>query len=350
MYVFYKIKSYKCEMDLSARIPQPNCPFQSQISLRYTHRHSLPAIRIMSKAITPPDEYVPSLSAELYAKAEQELRETEASRAHALQAMRDWCASNARITTCRLDARFLLRFLRAKKFSLPMAQESLERYLLLRKSYNGQIFTNMNIQLQPLGELLAAGYMFALPGRDALGRRIIMTRPRVFDPSRHINMELLKIHGLTYEVLMECEQNQIRGVVHVVDVAGVGMPYMTIFTPKEAARIVKNSERTLPMRHKEIIGVNLHGSIRFAVDFALSIVSEKMRKRIKFCSLPELGQFVDVALLPKEYGGVQPMAEMIGKLCARCVLLCGHRENSVCLQICGQRSCAPLSRRRCRTT
>lgn len=267
----------------------------------------------MSKGITPADEYSATLPDDLYALAELELRETRATRDHALVALRDWLTANPRITAVRLDSRFLLRFLRAKKFSLPIAQEALERYLLLRNSYDGQIFTNMNILLQPLGELLAGGYMFALPGRDRLGRRVVMTRPRVFDPSRHVNMELLKIHGLTYEVLMENEENQIRGLVHVVDVAGVGMPYMTIFTPKEAARIVKNGERTLPIRHKEIVALNVHGSIKFAVDFALSMVSEKMRKRIKFYTAAELGDQVDVALLPKEYGGVQPMAEMIGE-------------------------------------
>lgn len=273
-------------------------------------------ITVMSKGTTAADTYQANLSPDLYALAESELRETRSSREHALQALREWIATNPRISAVRLDSRFLLRFLRAKKFSLPIAQEALERYLLLRKSYNGQIFTNMNITLQPLAELLGSGYMFALPRRDKLGRRIVFTRPRCFDPSRHVNMELLKIHGLTYEVLMENEENQIRGVVHVVDVSGVGMPYMTIFTPKEAARIVKNSERTLPMRHKEIIALNVHGSIRFAVDFALSIVSEKMRKRIKFYSVAELTQqsVVDAELLPKEYGGVQPMAEMIGSV------------------------------------
>lgn len=70
-------------------------------------------------------------------------------------------------------------------------------------------------------------------------------------------------------------------------------------------------QRTLPMRHKEIIGLNVHGTIKFAVDFALSIVSEKMRKRIKFFTVAELGKHLDASLLPKEYGGVQPMAEMI---------------------------------------
>lgn len=53
---------------------------------------------------------------------------------------------------------------------------------------------------------------------------------------------MLKIHGMVYETLLENEENQIRGFVHVVDAAGVNLPYMTLFTPKEAVRIVKNAE------------------------------------------------------------------------------------------------------------
>lgn len=59
-------------------------------------------------------------------------------------------------------------------------------------------------------------------------------------------------------------------------------------------------QRTLPMRHKQIIGLNVHGSVKFAVDFALSIVSEKMRNRIKFYTNAELANNVDISLLPKE--------------------------------------------------
>lgn len=67
----------------------------------------------------------------------------------------------------------------------------------------------------------------------------------VFDPYKYPNVDLLKIHGLTYEVLLENEENQIRGFVHIVDGSGVTLPYMTIFTPKEAVRIVKNAEVSL---------------------------------------------------------------------------------------------------------
>lgn len=56
-----------------------------------------------------------------------------------------------------LDNSFLLRFLRAKKFSLPLAQEALERYLLLRQTFGRQLFYQLDIMCPRLEELLTLG-------------------------------------------------------------------------------------------------------------------------------------------------------------------------------------------------
>jgi hypothetical protein len=41
---------------------------------------------------------------------------------------------------------------------------------------------------------------------------------------------------------MEDEMNQVHGYIHFADGAGVGLHYLTLFTPREAVRIVKNGE------------------------------------------------------------------------------------------------------------
>lgn len=72
-------------------------------------------------------------------------------------------------------------------------------------------------------------------------------------------------------------------------------------------------QNTLPMRHKEICAIKVHGSIKFAADFALGLITEKLRSRIKFhTTLESASAAIDVSLLPLEYGGTMPMAEMIG--------------------------------------
>lgn len=153
--------------------------------------------------------------------------------------------------------------------------------------------------------------MFALPQRDSLGRRIILYRPRAFNPSKHWNHEMVKFHGIVYESLMEEEETQINGVVHIIDGSHVGFNYLTIFTPQDAYRIGKNLEKVLPMRHKEIYGTNVHSSVKFAIEFALSHMSEKMRNRVYIHRNMKVMTTIDKSLLPAEYGGTVPMKEMI---------------------------------------
>uniref|UniRef100_A0A336MXQ0 CSON008996 protein n=1 Tax=Culicoides sonorensis TaxID=179676 RepID=A0A336MXQ0_CULSO len=245
------------------------------------------------KSLTPIDEiYNSNLSKDLQKLAENELRETEKSRQQAITAIRKWIESNPRIELTRMDSKFLLRFLRTKKFSVSMAQENLERFILLRKSRDGTVFQNMDCQLPNVVELLDLG-------------------PGFFNPSKYINIDMIKMHGVCYETLMEDQENQIRGFVHMVDCSGLGLKHMTLFTPKEAVRIVKNGERIIPMRHKMVIAFNLSPSIKFAVDFGMGLISEKMRKRINFYTNIDQCDLIDRKLLPAEYGGEMPMKEMI---------------------------------------
>lgn len=71
-------------------------------------------------------------------------------------------------------------------------------------------------------------------------------------------------------------------------------------------------QKILPMRHKEIHGLKVHSSIKFVVDFALSQMSEKMRKRVFLHKKVEnIKSVIDKSLLPSEYGGKIPISEMV---------------------------------------
>lgn len=83
-----------------------------------------------------------TLSKDLEDIAKDELRETEEVRRHALQALRDWVLKNPRIEMTRLDSKYLLKFLRFRKFSVPMAMEALERFLVLKNGTYGKGWFN----------------------------------------------------------------------------------------------------------------------------------------------------------------------------------------------------------------
>jgi hypothetical protein len=72
------------------------------------------------------------------------------------------------------DSAFLLRFLRTKKFSIPLAQEMLERYLVIRQLYP-HWFRGLDIDDPAISDLLQEGYIVPLPQRDDFGRQVILT-------------------------------------------------------------------------------------------------------------------------------------------------------------------------------
>ncbi|CAF4747874.1 unnamed protein product [Pieris macdunnoughi] len=265
--------------------------------------------RLTKRHLTPVDEYQCPLSPETQAIAEEQLRETENARSQALEALRNWLEQHPKFMAIRMDSNFLLRFLRTKKFSVPMVQEAIERYILLRQSW-GIAFNQLDYKLPVMMELIDLGYIFVSPFKDKLGRRVVIYRPGVFDPYKYTNQDMCRVMGICYETLMEDEECQVRGVVHYADGAGVSFPHLTLFTPKEAVRIVKNGEKTIPMRHKEIYGVNVHPTVKFALDFGMALISEKIRKRVKLYTAVEDVE-IDKSLLPSEYGGTMPMKEMI---------------------------------------
>jgi hypothetical protein len=59
----------------------------------------------------------------------------------------------------RLDSNFLIKFLRAKKFSIPMVKETIERYLVLRFYVQEglEIFRNLDVRDPVMQELLDLG-------------------------------------------------------------------------------------------------------------------------------------------------------------------------------------------------
>lgn len=107
--------------------------------------------------------------------ARKELREDRSARDQGLDQVRNWLKKNEDVENVRTDDCFLLRFLRAKKFSVPIAQQCMLKYLNLKR-----VFPQMTAQLDylnpKLNEILTNGYLTVSPIRDQHGRRVIIIR------------------------------------------------------------------------------------------------------------------------------------------------------------------------------
>lgn len=61
--------------------------------------------------------------------------------------------------------------------------------------------------------------------------------------------------------------------------------------------------------------VNVHASVKFIANFALSHMPNKLRERVKFYSTFDEIDVIERKYLPKEYGGDVELKEMTGNFC-----------------------------------
>ncbi|KAI8430954.1 hypothetical protein MSG28_001063 [Choristoneura fumiferana] len=245
------------------------------------------------------------------AVAARELRETPATREQALRIMRDWLQKNPDVANVRQDESFLLRFLRQKKYSIPMAQQTLLKYLNLRKYYR-DCFTNLDCEDPQIKGIISDGYIMISPVRDSKGRRVIIYNISKFDPGKYIWRDMCRAHVIVYESIAEDPVDQVCGVTHVGSGIGASGAHVMLWNPVDFARIIKWGEQSLPMRHKEIHVVDMPAGIRYVVDFAISMTTPKMAERVKLhTNQKSMHSHVDPACLPDTYGGSIPTRDMI---------------------------------------
>lgn len=249
------------------------------------------------------DDYCCHLSKDTQEIARTELNETAKVRKKALAEVRKWIKTQPHFKRCRLDANFILRFLRMQKFEIKESCEILDKYMTMRGQYPAW-FQNLDCQDPALADLVSQGYIFVLPQRDQHGRRVIFSRAAAFDPSKYDTSDMMRAHVMTFETLLNDEENQVRGFTYVFDEKAVSWSHLSIWTPSEVSKAFSCCERALPMRHRDINFLNLPWTMSLIFQFAKSLLSEKIRSRFKtHSSLESLQRSVSPSMLPAEYGG-----------------------------------------------
>ncbi|KAK2576914.1 hypothetical protein KPH14_005535 [Odynerus spinipes] len=256
-------------------------------------------------------DYECGLSADTRAAAKDELREDEKTREQALEQFRHWILKHPSIKSCRTDAVFLLRFLRTKKFSLPMAQEMLERYLTIRQLYPDW-FQNLDVDDPDIQAIVDSGYLVPLPKRDAHGRKVLLSCAGRFDPYKYTSAQMVRAHSLIVEALMDDEENQVRGYTYINDESGLTMGHLSAWSLTDIRNMLRCIQNSTPMRHKETHFINIPVCASKIIEFGISLLNEKLKSRVLLHkSIEELREAVDPSILPKEYGGEVPLSEMI---------------------------------------
>lgn len=234
--------------------------------------------------------------------AKKELREDKTTREQSLAQMRDWLRKNSDVENVRTDDSFLLRFLRNKKFSVPMAQQQLLKYLNMRKVM-GHLSYNLDYLSPGVKALIENGYILPSPIRDNCGRRTVLYfasewlnqwlsvrhlhfyLPDGLNGVQYSQVDQVKAHWIVYETLMASAEEQILGVVHVGDFAGATSSHVSLWrNPLELLKLLKWGEQSMPMRHKEVHIYNVATLLKYVVDGAKTVITNKMKERINVSS------------------------------------------------------------------
>ncbi|XP_001661667.2 clavesin-2 [Aedes aegypti] len=263
-----------------------------------------------------PKEYQPyscNLTDRERSHAKDQLGEDDAIREQALQNMREWIATHPHIRKCRTDPTFLLRFLRARKYNLAEACETLERYLSMRQVFRIW-FETLDPEDKYMKQLLATEGALPL-GVDKHGRMIALVKVRNFDATKYTCHHLGRFTHMAMEAFYDDEQVQIGGGVAIIDCQDATMAHFTLFKLSDIRNFMECLKHALPVRVQEVHLIGLPRIGAAIGDLILNFASAEMKRRINFhANLSDALKLLDVQLLPVEYGGTQCAREVTERL------------------------------------
>jgi CRAL/TRIO domain len=109
--------------------------------------------------------------------------------------------------------------------------------------------------------------------------------------------------------LLEEEETQIAGVATIIDHGGITMKHTALFTVSDIVDFATCLKSAVG-RYKQLFLVNLPTFAVFLLDVARSTLSDKLKERIVLPkNMEDMKNYIDLSMLPKEYGGLLPEAE-----------------------------------------
>lgn len=143
-----------------------------------------------------------------------ELREDEKRKEQALEHFREWLNKHPYIVKVRQgnwirsilswnlnlqlsDDRFLLQFLRTKKYSMDRVFSTFESCVMAKRKYSKWFGSGFDEDYTKMMELYHTGYVYPLIERDEEGRKIVFIQLRKLDPDRFTSADAIRSAAFT---------------------------------------------------------------------------------------------------------------------------------------------------------
>lgn len=126
------------------------------------------------------------------------------------------------------DDRFLLRFLRSKKFNV---QRSYAMYGNYRRFFRDHPEIAAGLNPKAVRHVWDEGVLGGLKQRDLRGRSVIVTFPGRWDPASHALEDVLRALVLQLEYMIMSEETQVKGFVLLADFTDFSFHQMRSLKP-----------------------------------------------------------------------------------------------------------------------
>ncbi|XP_029447242.1 alpha-tocopherol transfer protein isoform X2 [Rhinatrema bivittatum] len=202
-----------------------------------------------------------------------------------------------------LSDEFLLRFLRARDFSLDLAFKLLKNYHRWRSEC-----PEITADLRPssIQSILSAGYHGVLRSRDSSGSKVLIYRIGRWDPKLFTAYEVFRVSLITSELIVKETETQRNGVKTIFDLQDWRFAHALQITPTIAKKIAGVLTDSFPLKVRGIHLIN--EPLFFHPVYALikHLLPDKIKERVHMHGsnyVPSFHQHFQKSILPPEYGG-----------------------------------------------
>lgn len=196
---------------------------------------------------------------------------------------------------------------------MTQACETLENNLRIRQLHS-HWYCNLDVFDPKVQELMDSGYAVFPKERDELGRQILIVTPSSLDPDRIKAADVVRYLSIVFEHFQADEITQVAGLIFVIDASNLSMKILSLFSLMELKTVFTTIQDVVPVRLKEYHIINLPSFASSIAEILSKVLSSKMQKRIFFSkSLEDFQKRINTKILPKEYGGHIPKADMINE-------------------------------------
>ena len=184
-------------------------------------------------------EQVTAISGATLEKAVSELHEDPSTRLQYIDDLRKLVENDEEAedsvdhSVRRNDSKFLLRFLRAKKFDVDRARALYSNYYTFRAKHADILGT---LEPRALDHVYRCGIVSLLEHRDKTGCAVMCFKPSLWPMDQYPLTDLVRGLLMLLERLMEDEENQVHGLRFVYNFDGVSLYQMFTVARSDLAR------------------------------------------------------------------------------------------------------------------